>query len=173
MSADAIRNAIRDIPDFPKPGILFKDITPILGDPALFRAAIDLFVERHRADPPDCVAAIEARGFLFAAALADRLGIGIVPIRKAGKLPYRSYAQTYDLEYGSATLEIHQDAFASSRRVLLLDDLLATGGSAAAAIELIAKAGGQVVGVDFLIELAFLKGRERLTGYDVFAPVVF
>lgn len=173
MQADVIRAAIRDIPDFPKPGILFKDITPILADPALFRGAIDLFVAQHREDPPELIAAIEARGFLFAAALADRLGIGLVPIRKQGKLPYRTLSQSYDLEYGSATLELHADAFPAGSRVLLIDDLLATGGSAAAAIELIEKAGGRVVGVDFLIELAFLKGRERLTGQKIFAPIVF
>jgi adenine phosphoribosyltransferase len=170
---ETIKSAIRDIPDFPKPGVIFKDITPILRDPNLFRAAIDLFVDRHRDAPINKIAAIDARGFIFAGAVSDRLGAGLVPIRKKGKLPYKTFEAEYDLEYGTATLTIHEDAFEQGDKVLLMDDLLATGGTAAASAGLIEKAGGQVVEIDFLIELAFLNGREKLSGYDIFAPVVF
>jgi len=173
MDADTIKAAIRDIPDFPKPGIIFKDITPILSDPALFRGAIDIFVERHKDNAIDKVAALDARGFMFAGAVCDRLGIGLVPIRKKGKLPYKTYEQTYDLEYGTATVALHQDAFKPGDRVLLIDDLLATGGTAAASAKLIEQCGAKVIEIDFVIELAFLKGRDKLTGYPVFAPVVF
>lgn len=173
MDADTIKAAIRDIPDFPKPGIIFKDITPILGDPALFRGATDIFVERHKDNAIDKVAAIDARGFMFAGAMCDRLGIGLVPIRKKGKLPYKTYEETYDLEYGSATLAVHQDAFNPGDRVLLIDDLLATGGTAAASAKLIEQCGAKVIEIDFVVELAFLKGREKLPGYPVFAPIVF
>jgi len=170
---ETIKSAIRDIPDFPKPGIIFKDITPILRDPALFRATIDLFVDRHRDEPIDKIAAIDARGFLFAGAISDRLGIGLVPIRKKGKLPYKTYEAEYDLEYGTASLAIHEDAFDAGDKVLLMDDLLATGGTAAASAGLIEQAGGQVVEIDFVVELAFLNGREKLSGYEIFAPVVY
>jgi adenine phosphoribosyltransferase len=165
--------AIRDVPDFPKPGILFKDITPILNDPALFREAIDLFVARHKKTRIEKVAGIEARGFIFGAAIAHRLGVGFVPIRKKGKLPYKTLDETYDLEYGSASISVHTDAFRPGERVLIMDDLLATGGTAAAAARLVKRAGGAVVEIDFLIELAFLKGREKLAGETIFAPIVF
>jgi adenine phosphoribosyltransferase len=168
-----IKAAIRDVPDFPKPGILFKDITPVLNDPALFRACIDHFAKRHGGGKIHKIAAIESRGFLFGAALADRLGIGLVPIRKKGKLPYKTAEMTYDLEYGSATIEAHLDAFAHGESVLLIDDLLATGGTAAAATALIEKLGGRVVEIDFLVELAFLNGRSKLPGRVIHAPVVF
>lgn len=173
MNTERLKAAIRDIPDFPKPGIIFKDITPILSDPALFRAAVDIFVDRHRAKGIDKIAAIDARGFLFGGAVADRLGAGLVPIRKKGKLPYRTYEQTYDLEYGTATLTLHQDAFQKGDRVVLLDDLLATGGTAAASAKLIEQTGGKVVEIDFLVELAFLNGREKLQGYEIFTAIVF
>jgi adenine phosphoribosyltransferase len=174
MSAiDTIKAAIRDVPDFPKPGILFKDITPVLSDPDVFQAAVSLFEERHRGKGLGKIAVIDARGFLFGAALADRLGVGIVPIRKKGKLPYKTYEETYDLEYGSATLTVHQDAFPNGERVLLIDDLLATGGTAAASAKLIEQAGGTVAEIDFLVELTFLNGRDKLTGYAVFAPIAF
>lgn len=173
MNADRLKAAIRDVPDFPKPGIIFKDITPILGDPKLFRAAIDILLAKHKDIKVAKIAAIDARGFLFGGAMADRLGVGLVPIRKKGKLPYKSYEQSYDLEYGSATLTIHQDAFKKGDRVVLVDDLLATGGTAAASAKLIEQAGGKVVGIDFLVELVFLNGRKKLAGYDVFAPIVF
>lgn len=173
MSLDRVRTAIRDIPDFPKPGILFKDITPVLHDPALFKASVDDFVARHQGGRIQRIAAIESRGFLFGAAVAYRLGVGIVPIRKKGKLPYKTVEQTYDLEYGTATIEAHVDAFKPGERVLLIDDLLATGGTARAAAQLIEKLGGAVEEIDFLIELAFLKGRDQLTKYRVYAPIVF
>ena len=173
MSIDAIQEAIRDVPDFPKPGIIFKDITPILDDPKLFQATIDLFTARAEEQNVNKIAAIDARGFLFGGAVADRLGIGLVPIRKQGKLPYKTYEETYDLEYGTATLAIHQDAFEAGDRVLLLDDLLATGGTALASAHLIEKAGGTVAEIDFLVELSFLDGREVLGEYEVYAPVTF
>lgn len=173
MSLDRVRTAIRDIPDFPKPGILFKDITPVLHDAALFKAAVDDFVARHQGGRVQRIAAIESRGFLFGAAVAYRLGLGLVPIRKKGKLPYKTVEQTYSLEYGTATIEAHVDAFKPGERVLLIDDLLATGGTARAAAQLIEKLGGTVEEIDFLIELAFLKGRDQLTKYKVYAPIVF
>jgi adenine phosphoribosyltransferase len=173
MNMEAIQRAIRDVPDFPKPGILFKDITPVLADPALFRQAVDLFVERHRPHRIDKVAAVESRGFLFGAAVAYQLGAGLVPIRKAGKLPARTLEATYNLEYGSATLQIHHDAVRNGERVLLIDDLLATGGTAAAAARLVEQLGGTIVEIDFLVELVFLQGREKLKGRPVFAPIVF
>ncbi len=170
---DSIRAAIRDVPDFPKPGILFKDITPVLQDPRLFRECVDLFTERCRAARAEKIAAIDARGFLFAGAVCDRLGIGLVPVRKKGKLPYRTFESTYDLEYGSATIAVHQDAFRPGERVVVLDDLLATGGTAEAAARLVEQAGGVVVEMVFLVELAFLEGRERLKRWSVYAPVRF
>lgn len=173
MMLDAIRSAIRDIPNFPKPGILFKDITPILRDPQLFRAAVALFVERHRGRTLHRIAAIESRGFLFGAAVAHELGVGLVPIRKKGKLPYKTVEQTYALEYGTATIEAHEDAFAPGESVLLIDDLLATGGTAEAACRLIEKLGARVLEIDFLIELAALRGREKLAPLPIFAPIVF
>lgn len=173
MNVERLKAAIRDVPDFPKPGILFKDITPVLNDPELFRMAIDLFVERYRNERLDKVAVIDARGFLFGAPLAYRLGAGVVPVRKKGKLPYRTIEESYSLEYGTATLAMHVDAIRPGERVLLLDDLLATGGTAQATARLIERLGGQVIEIAFLIELAFLKGREKLAQYKVFAPVVF
>jgi adenine phosphoribosyltransferase len=172
-SVERLKAAIRDVPDFPKPGIIFKDITPILANPMLFKTAIDLFVNRHRGKRVDKIAAIDARGFLFAGAMCDRLNKGLVPIRKKGKLPYKTFEQSYDLEYGSATLTIHQDAFKKGDHVVLVDDLLATGGTAAASAKLIEQAGGKVVEIDFMVELAFLNGREKLGDYTVFAPIVF
>jgi adenine phosphoribosyltransferase len=163
--------AIRDVPDFPKPGILFKDITPILADPALFREAVEIFVRRHRQAGLGKIAAIESRGFLFGAAAACALGVGFVPIRKQGKLPFRTIDERYALEYGTATICVHTDAFRPGERVLVLDDLLATGGTAAAAARLVQRAGGVVAEIDFLIELTFLHGREKLAGFPVFAAI--
>lgn len=171
--AGKIKGAIRDVPDFPKPGIVFKDITPVLRDPALFRLAVDLYADVCKAAEATRIAAIDARGFLFAGAVCERLGLGLVPVRKKGKLPYRTYEQSYDLEYGSATLTIHQDAFKPGDRVVVLDDLLATGGTAAATAKLVEMAGGEVVAIAFLIELAFLGGRGKLGGYPVHAAVKF
>ncbi|OGD72349.1 MAG: adenine phosphoribosyltransferase [Candidatus Coatesbacteria bacterium RBG_13_66_14] len=158
---------IRVIEDFPKPGISFKDITTLIGHPEGFRKTLDELEELHRGDPPDAVAGIESRGFIFGAALADRFGCGLALIRKAGKLPAATYSATYELEYGTAAIEVHRDAFEPGQRVLLVDDLLATGGTARAAAGLIEKAGARVLAVDFVIELDFLKGREKLNGYRV------
>jgi adenine phosphoribosyltransferase len=173
MNAETLRSAIRDIPDFPKPGILFKDITPVLSDPNLFRLATDILAERAKKAGAEKIVAIDARGFIFGAAVSERLGLGFVPIRKRGKLPYETYEESYDLEYGSETIAIHQDAFRRGEKVALIDDLLATGGTAEAAARLIEKAGGQVVEIDFLVELTFLNGRARLGGYRVFAAIAF
>ena len=173
MNMEDVKAAIRDIPDFPKPGILFKDITPILLDPALFRATVEWYAERCTAAGAAKIAAIDARGFFFAGAVCDRLGLGLVPVRKKGKLPYETFEETYELEYGTATLSIHKDAFTPGERVVIIDDLLATGGTAAATAKLVAAAGGTVAEIAFLIELAFLQGREKLAGYEVAAPIVF
>ena len=161
---------IRDIPDFPKPGIVFKDITPLLADATAFRATVDQLVERYRGRA-DMVLGIESRGFIIGAAVAYGLGTGLAVVRKPGKLPARTYAARYDLEYGSDALEIHHDAVGDHHRVLIVDDLLATGGTASAAVELVQRCGGRVVACAFVIELAFLNGRQRLAGQDVFALV--
>jgi adenine phosphoribosyltransferase len=164
---------IRDIPDFPKPGVLFKDITPLLADPVAFRHAIDCWGVEFDGRPIDAVAAAEARGFLFAAPLALRLHKPLVPLRKPGKLPYRTYSLKYDLEYGSAELQMHADGVTPGARVLLVDDVLATGGTMAAGAQLVTQAGGQVVACAFLVELSFLKGRERLKDYEVFSLITY
>jgi adenine phosphoribosyltransferase len=157
-----LRDAVRDVPDFPKPGILFKDITPILGDGALFRIAVDALVEAARVSHPEKIAGIDARGFILGGAVAHALGLGFVPIRKKGKLPWQCEAVAYALEYGEAVVEVHVDAVARGERVVLIDDLLATGGTAAAAIRLLTQLGGTVCETLFLIELGFLDGRAKL-----------
>ncbi|MEM8955115.1 MAG: adenine phosphoribosyltransferase [Verrucomicrobiota bacterium] len=157
-----IRDAIRDIHDFPKPGIVFKDITPILTDPDLLKLSITLLADTAGAHHVDKVVGIDARGFIFGAAVAERLHAGFVPLRKAGKLPYQTNSTKYALEYGEAEIEIHTDAIAHGEDVLLIDDLLATGGTAAAAVALIENLGGNLIAASFLIELAFLNGREKL-----------
>ena len=167
VSAAAIERAIRNIPDFPKPGIQFKDITPVLGDPKLFAASIDLLTAGFKPGEVDVVIGIDARGFIFAGAAALKWGAGFVPIRKQGKLPFSTHEKGYDLEYGSNVLAIHTDAIKPGSRVVLVDDLLATGGTAGAAAELIHKIGGQLLEVSFLIELSFLNGREKLPGVPV------
>lgn len=159
-----LRETIRDVPDFPNPGILFKDITPVLADPDCLRLAIDALVEPIGEAGIDKVIGIDARGFIFGSVVADRIGAGFVPMRKKGKLPYRTRAQAYALEYGDATLEVHEDAFRQGERVVLVDDLLATGGTAAAALSLAQSAKVDLVAAIFLIELGFLKGRRHLTG---------
>jgi adenine phosphoribosyltransferase len=164
---------IRDIPDFPKPGILFKDITPLLAEPRAFQHAVERMAEYYRRWSINAIAAAEARGFLFAAPLALTLQMPLVPLRKPGKLPHRTHAHTYDLEYGSAELHVHIDAVAPGARVLLVDDLLATGGTMQAGIELIRKAGGEVVSCAFLIELSFLGGRDKLQPCDVFSLIQY
>ncbi|MBC8329043.1 MAG: adenine phosphoribosyltransferase [Planctomycetes bacterium] len=158
---------LRDVPDFPKPGIVFKDITPLLKDPEAFKASIDALESLVGAWEPTCVAAIESRGFLFGAPLAERLGVGLVPLRKPGKLPWRTFQESYELEYGTNTLEVHHDAAGPGDRVLIIDDLLATGGTAAASVNLIRRLGAEVVGAAFIVELGFLKGRERLHGIEI------
>ncbi|TAE73118.1 MAG: adenine phosphoribosyltransferase [Verrucomicrobia bacterium] len=159
---DPLRSAIRDVVDFPKPGIVFKDITPILADPELFRLAITRLCATADGHKIDKVVGIDARGFIFAAAVADRLGAGFVPVRKKGKLPWKTRQVAYSLEYGESVVELHEDAVAPGETVLLVDDLLATGGTAAAALELLDALGAKVAGVAFLIELAFLGGRDAL-----------
>jgi adenine phosphoribosyltransferase len=162
---------LRDIQDFPSPGVLFKDVTPVLADAAVFGDVIRDMADRRRGSI-DVVVGIEARGFIFGAALAHELGIGFVPVRKAGKLPGAVMGLTYDLEYGSATIEIHQDAFVGGERVLVVDDVLATGGTAEAACRLLDQAGAEVVAFETLVELAFLSGRERLSGREIHSTVV-
>ncbi|PYI77778.1 MAG: adenine phosphoribosyltransferase [Verrucomicrobia bacterium] len=159
---EELRAAVRDVPDFPKRGIVFKDITPVLSDPVLFRASIDLFLERCRGLKIDKIVGIDARGFLFGSAVAYELGLGFVPIRKRGKLPYRTETAKYSLEYGEAEMEMHVDAMSAGERIVLVDDLLATGGTSAAAAVLIRKAGGHLLEAQFLIELESLHGRKRL-----------
>ncbi|MDF2430656.1 MAG: adenine phosphoribosyltransferase [Mucilaginibacter sp.] len=163
MIAQQIKSVIRDIPDFPKPGIIFKDITPILKDPALCSQIIDAFVEELKGTRIDAIAGIESRGFLFGLTLATKLGVPFVPVRKAGKLPFTIKQKAYKLEYGTATIELHTDAFEPGQHILIHDDLLATGGTALAASELIQEMGGIVAGFSFVVGLGFLKGRERIT----------
>ena len=164
---EALKQRIRHVPDFPKPGILFYDVTTLLDDRAGFKMALDAMAQPHAASTVDLVVGIESRGFIFGAALADRLGAGFAPVRKPGKLPSKTRRQTYALEYGTDALEIHEDAIAPSQRVLIVDDLLATGGTAAATVGLVRGLGGEVVGLQFLIELVGLNGRERLKGEQI------
>jgi len=164
-----LESFIRDIPDFPKAGILFKDITPLLADPGAFRASIERIAEHYAHTEIDAIAAAEARGFLFAAPLAIALRKPLVPLRKPGKLPYRTYSLKYDLEYGQAELHMHVDGIVSGARVLLVDDVLATGGTMRAGGQLVEQAGGSVVSCAFLLELGFLNGREKLAPHDVFS----
>jgi adenine phosphoribosyltransferase len=165
--------AIRNVPDFPKPGIQFKDITPVLADARLFNGAVDLLIQDHKPGSIDAIVGIDARGFIFAAAAAIKLQTGFVPVRKKGKLPYQCHEESYDLEYGSNTVAIHVDALRPGARVLLVDDLLATGGTASAAISLVKKTGAQIVQVSFLIELAFLNGRAKLPGLPVKSLIIY
>jgi adenine phosphoribosyltransferase len=168
-----LESYIRNIPDFPIPGIQFKDITTLLRDGPALQQAINVFVERYRDQHIDAVVAIESRGFIFGAPLAYALGIGLVPVRKVGKLPADTYKLEYALEYGTATLEIHKDAFAPGARVIVIDDLLATGGTIAAACELIETAGATVVEAAFLIELSFLGGREKLGQRQIYSQITY
>jgi adenine phosphoribosyltransferase len=168
-----IERAIRNIPDFPKPGIQFKDITPVLADARLFSGSIDLLTEKFKPGSVDAVVGIDARGFIFAAAAAVKLQAGFVPVRKKGKLPYQTHEQQYDLEYGTATVAMHVDALKPGDRVLLIDDLLATGGTAAAAAALVRRLGAQILEISFLIELGFLGGRQKLKDYPVRSLIVY
>ena len=168
-----IKAAIRNVTDFPRPGIQFKDITPVLADARLFAGAIDLLTERFKPGTIDAVVGIDARGFIFAAAAAIKLHAGFVPVRKKGKLPYENIEQDFALEYGQATVAMHIDALKPGARVLLIDDLLATGGTSAAATALVQKLGGNIVEAGFLIELKFLNGREKLSGFPVRSLIAY
>ena len=168
-----IESAIRNVPDFPKPGIQFKDITPVLADARLFSGSVDLLTDGFKPGAVDAVVGIDARGFIFAAAAAMKLQAGFVPVRKKGKLPYQTHEEQYDLEYGTATVAIHVDALKPGSRVLLIDDLLATGGTAAAAAALVKRLGAQIIEISFLIELGFLGGRQKLKDYPVRSLVVY
>jgi len=173
MNCDALKKAIREVPGFPKPGILFYDITPILADAKLFQQAIAVLAERHMRQKPKAVAAIDARGFIFGAAVAQKLGVGFIPIRKKGKLPFSTLDESYDLEYGSATISVHVDALKKGDTILIVDDLLATGGTAAASVRLIERLGGKIAEIAFLVELAGLQGRAKLAGHPVFSAIVY
>jgi adenine phosphoribosyltransferase len=168
MDLEQVRALVRDVPDFPQEGIVFKDITPLLADELAFSTVIDLIVVHFGRGNIDKVVGIEARGFILASPVAYHFGAGFVPVRKKDKLPYETESAEYSLEYGTATLEIHKDAVAPGERVLVVDDVLATGGTAKATADLVERIGGKVVGLAFLIELGFLKGRERLQNYDLF-----
>jgi adenine phosphoribosyltransferase len=165
--AERVAAKLRDVPDFPTPGILFKDLTPLLADGPLFGEVGRAIADRHATAGFDVVAGVEARGFLFAGAVAIASGTGVVPIRKAGKLPWRTVSAAYELEYGEAVVEVHEDAFADHKRVLLVDDVLATGGTLAAAADLVGRAGGRLVGVSVVVELTALRGRDALADLDI------
>jgi adenine phosphoribosyltransferase len=162
-----LRSRVRDVPDFPKPGILFRDLTPLMGDGVALREAVDLLAEAAARHRPELVVAIESRGFIFGAPVAASLGVGFVPVRKPGKLPHKTRRRSYDLEYGTDALEMHADAVVHGARVIIVDDLLATGGTAAATVELVREIGGFVVGAAFVVELELLRGRNRLDGIAV------
>lgn len=166
---DHLKSKIREIPDFPKPGILFYDITTLLCDPQGFRDTVDALAAPFMGEDIDQVVGIESRGFILGAAVAATLGCGFVPVRKPGKLPGKTHAQAYSLEYGNNSLEIHQDACANQQRILVVDDVLATGGTAKATLDLTRQAGGKVIGIAFLIELDFLNGRSKLPGENVYS----
>ena len=166
-SISTLRSAIRDVPDFPKPGIVFKDITPILSSGKLFRASIDAFLDQCRGKEIDKIVGIDARGFLFGSAVAYELGVGFVPMRKKGRLPYKTESAKYSLEYGEAEMELHIDAIERGEKIVLIDDLLATGGTSASAATLIKKVGGVLLEAQFLIELEFLHGRKKLAPIPV------
>jgi adenine phosphoribosyltransferase len=171
--SNSLKSKIRDIPGFPKKGIVFRDITTMLKDHGAYREALTLLHERYRDRPIDLVCGIESRGFIFGGALADRLHCGFIPVRKAGKLPAETVREKYELEYGTAELEIHRDAIEAGRNVLVVDDLLATGGTMVAACRLVERLGGTVFGIAAIIELLYLQGRERLAEYDVYSLVQY
>jgi adenine phosphoribosyltransferase len=168
-----VKSLIRDVPDFPQEGIVFKDITPLLGDESAFSSVIDMMVVHFGRGNVDKVVGIEARGFILASPVAYHFGAGFVPVRKEGKLPWETHSEEYALEYGTATIEVHQDAITPGERVVIVDDVLATGGTAAAAAALVERLGGKVVGIACLIELSFLNGREKISGYDFFSLITY
>lgn len=170
---EELKNKIREVPDFPKQGIRFYDITTLINDPDGLRSVVDLLTDRYRDQEIDKVIAIESRGFIFGSTLAYNLGVGFVPVRKPGKLPAQRISATYDLEYGQDSVEVHSDAVESGQRVLIVDDLIATGGTAAATVELVQRLGGVIVELAFVVELGFLKGRDRLEGVDVFSILTY
>jgi adenine phosphoribosyltransferase len=170
---EELKRYVRDVPDFPQPGIIFRDITPLLGRKELFREVVSMMSKRWTDAPPELVAAIEARGFIPGAAIAVKLNAGFVPIRKIGKLPWTTISDAYQLEYGANELQVHSDAVEPGQKVLIVDDVLATGGTAAAAVRLIRKLGGEVIGVQVLIELEDLGGRKLLDGVEVFSEIVY
>jgi adenine phosphoribosyltransferase len=172
-TGEELKRYIRDVPDYPQKGIVFRDITPLLGDKNIFREVVDLMSKAWAADPPDLVAAIEARGFIPGAAMAVKLGAGFVPIRKTGKLPWMTIVESYDLEYGTDQLEVHQDAVQPGQKVLIVDDVLATGGTASAAVRLMRKLGAAVIGVQVLIELGYLDGRARLSDVRLVSEIIY
>jgi adenine phosphoribosyltransferase len=173
VQADELRTCVRDIPDFPQPGVVFKDITPLLSNTDAFRSTIDLIAERFEGQRVDRVLGVEARGFIIAAPVAYRFGAAFVPVRKAGKLPWEIEREEYELEYGTDLLEIHRDAVEPGDQVVIVDDVLATGGTASATARLVEKLGGKVAGLAFVIELAFLGGRSKLDGYDVVSLITY
>ena len=173
MPVEELRARIREVPDFPKPGILFYDITTLLKVGPSFREAIDLMLEPFLETPVDVVVGMESRGFIFSAPMAYRLGVGLVPVRKLGKLPHETLSIEYALEYGSNTLEIHRDAIAEGQRVLIVDDLLATGGTVRGTVDLVRRLGGEIAGLSFLVELLFLKGRDRLKEFPVSSVIQY
>ena len=173
MTPDELRAKIREIPDFPKPGILFYDITTLLKDPVAYRAAIDAMLAPYRGMSIDIVVGMESRGFIFSAPLAYQLGAGLVPVRKLGKLPAETISVEYALEYGSNTLEVHRDAIEPGQKVLIVDDLLATGGTVNGTVELVQRLKGEIAGLAFLVELGFLKGRARLAGLPVSSVITY
>jgi len=173
VDAERLKALVRDVPDFPQPGIVFKDITPLLADELAFSTVIDLIVVHFGRGNVDKVVGIEARGFILASPVAYHFGAGFVPVRKKEKLPWETESEEYELEYGTATLEIHRDGVDPGERVLIVDDVLATGGTARATARLVERIGGKVVGIAFLIELGFLKGRQQLDGYDLFTLISY
>ena len=170
---EQLKAAIRDVPDFPKKGIIFKDITTMIGKGSFFKTAIDRFADNYEKNKIDKIVVVESRGFIFGAPVAYKLGAGLVPVRKKGKLPYKTISATYSLEYGTDTLEMHEDAIKPGENILIIDDLLATGGTIGAVIELVKKSGGKISGIGFLIELSFLSGRKKLKDFDVFSLIKY
>ncbi len=173
ITPDSLKQYIRDIPDFPKEGIIFKDITTLLGNGEAFKISIDALTEQYKDQSIDYVVGVEARGFLFGAVIAYQLGVGFVPVRKKGKLPYKTQSVTYDLEYGTDTVEVHEDGVEAGSRVLIVDDLLATGGTIKAVADLVSKQKAEIVSLAFLVELTFLNGRDKLEGYDVYSVIQY